>query len=506
MFKKIHLYFYCVFCLLFLLSSRPSADKIIDIPIIKSGAAKITGSIKSPNITNKDSVFVEVIAPQPISGEYVRYKALIDQSGKFSVDVDVETRISLVIMKISLDPEKSLFVELTSGGLTNINITYNSDDGIKSIETIPVMNKNDITESYEVFFKMIGYKSGRVPEVLYNKSTDYFLNYARNILSERLTIVDNDTLLSKELKEVLSKDFRLTLYKLHVFDYEEEMMVNYRNTGGDKNKKPDIQKIDRSYFGFLKDFKLNDLQYLQCPTFLEFQNRILQNEVLNLPEIGESDISIWLANVKVILSDLVGFKDGPYYDILAANVYAKQLNEEVKPLTEKQKENIIKYWKNGEIAKILLRKNQKVAELEKFKIPVVVNEIPLVAKDKVIETILSKYKNKVVLIDFWATWCVPCLNAMEQFKSAKKDLLNQDVVFVYLTNGSSPKKLWKEKIKGIGDEHYYLTDDQWEYIMDYFEFDAIPSYLLYDKKGVLANKFTAFPGNEKVKGMIKYLL
>jgi hypothetical protein len=48
---------------------------------------------------------------------------------------------------------------------------------------------------------------------------------------------------------------------------------------------------------------------------VSFHNAILQNEVLGLPEIGESDIPTWLASVKVVLSDLVGFDEGPYYDL-----------------------------------------------------------------------------------------------------------------------------------------------------------------------------------------------
>ena len=497
---------FCLFSLLFFLSCKPSADMVVDTPTIKAGTSKLTGRIISPNDTNNDSLFVNITIPYPISGEYVKYKAFVDQSGKFSIDVDVETDISLIGLYTSLNPEKLLHVKLTSGGVTNIDIAYNSDDDIKNIDIMPNMAQNDMTRGFEVINKMIGYRSGRTPEPLYAKNTDYFLNYAKTILSERLEIINNDTLISKELKEVLSRDFRLFLYNAHVFDYEEEMILNYHNTNDDKDKKPDIQKIDKSYYHFLKDFNLNDPQYLHCSTFLEFQEKILQNETLGLPVIGESDIPSWLANVKVILSDLVGFNDGPYYDILAANAYARQLNGEVKPLTEKQKKNILNYWKKGEIAKILFRKNQKVIELDKVKSPTVVNEISSVLADMVIETIVSKHKNKVVFVDLWATWCAPCLDAMQRFKNTKNEFRDKDVVFVYLTNSSSPRKLWEEKIKGIGDEHYYLTDSQWEYIMGHFGFNAIPAYILYSKEGVLINKFTAFPESEKVKEMIDGVL
>ena len=479
---------------------------VIDTPTIVAGTSKLTGRIISPNDSNKNNIFVNIAVSHPVSGEHVQYKAFIDRSGKFSFDVDVETDISLIGLYTSLNPEKHLVVKLTSGGITNVDIVYNSNNDVKNIDVTPVMNQNDMTQGFEIIYKMIDHSSGRKPEPLYNKSTDYFLNYAKTILSERLEIVNNDTLISNELKGVLSKDFSLSLYNTFVFDYEKYMIFNYKTTQGDKNKKPDIQKIDKSYYRFLKDFNLNDRQYLLCSEYPKFQQAILQNEILGLPEIGESDIASWLASVKFILSDLVGFDDALYYDVLAANAYARQLNEEVKPLTEKQKENIANYWKNGEIAKILFRKNQKVVELDKFKSPTVVNDISSVPDDKVIETIVSKHKNKVVFIDLWATWCAPCIDAMQEFRSTKSKFHDKDAVFVYLTNGSSPRKLWEEKIKGIGGEHYYLSGAQWEFIMNQFELEYIPSYLLFNKKGEIIKKYTGFPGNDEVKEMINGLL
>ncbi|MEN5088846.1 TlpA disulfide reductase family protein [Sphingobacterium faecium] len=498
---------FCICNLLLFLSFKMVNSIIIDTPIIIAGTAKITGRIITPNGINNASILVTIGVPHPITGEFVKYEAVVDESGRFSMDFDMETNTSFIGLYSSINPYKTLMVKSINGGVTNIVIAYNSDLDIKNIDVTPAMNQYDMSQSMEVLRKMIDYRPDGAYKVLYDKSSDEFQNYAKTVVSERSAIfLNKDTLLSKEFKRIVSREFRLFMYNAHVFDYEGQMIHNYRNATRDEIGKPEIQKIDKSYFRFLKDFNLNDPEYLQSFTFPEVQNAILLNDVLRLPRVGESNIAAWLENVKVILSDLVGFDDGPYYDILVANAFARQLNEEVKPLTEKQKENIAHYWKNGEIAKILFRKNKQIVQLNKVKSPAVVNDISSVPKEKIIETIISKYKDKVVFVDLWATWCGPCLDGIKQFSTVKADFRDKDVVFVYITNESSPKKLWGEKIKGIGDEHYYLTDAQWEFMMKYFGFEGIPSYLLYNKEGVVINKFTGFAGNEAVKKAIYSIL
>ncbi|MGO3195502.1 MAG: TlpA family protein disulfide reductase [Sphingobacterium sp.] len=506
---KIKLLFVCSLFLFFLSCNR-ATEINTDTTTIVAGASKITGRIIPPDGQKKDSIILTITITHPITGENVRHEVLADQSGKFSLDFDMEVETSLLGLYTSVNPHKVLYIKTINNDSVHADIAYDSDLNIKNADVTPAVNQYDMRQGVEMLNKMIDYRPNdpdwKYPH-LYDKSTDEFLDYAKSNVSKKLALfVDNDQILSKEFKGFIAKDYRLFLYTLHVFDYEAEMKRNYRNATRDTMGTPKIQKIDRSYFRFLKDFNLNDPQYLHTFTFSEFQNAILQNEVLGLPVIGENDIPSWLASVKAILSDLVGFDDGPYYDILAANAFGRQLNEQVKPLSEKQKENITRYWEDGEIAKILFRKNEKIIEYDKLKSPLVVNDISSVSEDKVIETIVSRYKNKVIFIDLWATWCVPCLDAIKQFRGTKGAFKDKDVVFVYLTNGSSPKKLWEEKIIGIGDEHYYLTDAQWSYMMDYFDLAYIPSYLLYNKEGVFINKFSAFPGNDAVRGMINDLL
>lgn len=500
---KIKLIFLC--CIAFFLSCNQTIGMDTSTTNVVAGTSKITGKIIIPDDIRENDIQVKFKIPLLISGQYSTYDCLVDQSGEFSLDFDVETDTTFVLLYTDLNFNKVFMVEAVNGGVTNLDITYDSQLDVKNVEVNPSLSKPEITRIVDVLNKMMSYNKSFIP--LYDKSLDEFLDYTKSVVSEKSEIiVDKDSLLSKEVKRIISEEYRLYHYLYSVFEYEDYMKNNYRNTTSDTVGKPTIQKIERTYFSFLKDFNFNDPHVQQRFAFPEMQKTILQNEVLGLPPIGESDIPSWLARVKVILADLVGFEDGLYYDILAANAYSQQLNEQVKPLTEKQKAHITHYWKEGEIAKILFRNNEQVVELDKVKSPVVVNDVSTVAQDKIIENIVSKYKGKVIFIDLWATWCGPCLEAMNQFSDTKGQFKDKNVVFVYITNGSSPQKLWEAKIQGIGNDHYYLSKDQWYYMMNHFGFEAIPSYVLYSKEGTLVKKFTGFPGNEKVKEMIDGLL
>ncbi|MGH9796245.1 MAG: TlpA family protein disulfide reductase [Candidatus Acidiferrales bacterium] len=56
---------------------------------------------------------------------------------------------------------------------------------------------------------------------------------------------------------------------------------------------------------------------------------------------------------------------------------------------------------------------------------------------------LKQYRGKVVVLNFWATWCVPCREEMPMFVEAEKEYANRGVVFVAasLDDSQSRKKI-----------------------------------------------------------------
>ena len=128
-----------------------------------------------------------------------------------------------------------------------------------------------------------------------------------------------------------------------------------------------------------------------------------------------------------------------------------------------------------------------------------VNEAGEVANEDLFASIISQFRGKVLLVDFWATWCGPCRMANKEMAPMKEELKDKDIVYVYITGETSPKGTWENMIPDIHGEHFRVTDAQWAYLGNAMGIEGVPTYFVIDREGDIKYKSVGFPGVAKMK-------
>jgi thiol-disulfide isomerase/thioredoxin len=114
------------------------------------------------------------------------------------------------------------------------------------------------------------------------------------------------------------------------------------------------------------------------------------------------------------------------------------------------------------------------------------------------EVSLESLKGKIVIVDFWATWCGPCIASMPGMKKAQEKLAaRDDVKFVFVDtwetvdnkNANSKDFMAKKKYP-----FYVLMDNEDKMVKD-FEVSGIPTKFIIDKAGNIRFKAIGFEGN-----------
>jgi thiol-disulfide isomerase/thioredoxin len=116
---------------------------------------------------------------------------------------------------------------------------------------------------------------------------------------------------------------------------------------------------------------------------------------------------------------------------------------------------------------------------------------------------MDELKGKVVLIDFWATWCGPCREALPHMKDIAKKFNGQPLVILSVSLDENEQK-WKEFVEKNGMNWAQYRDAGFEGpIARSFAVTAIPHTFTIDVDGVLQDEHI---GDAAIEGKLKKLV
>lgn len=112
---------------------------------------------------------------------------------------------------------------------------------------------------------------------------------------------------------------------------------------------------------------------------------------------------------------------------------------------------------------------------------------------------IADLKGKVVVVDFWATWCGPCKASFPGMqKMVNKYSSNADVKFIFVDTwerGDNKEKNAGDFIASNKYSFHVLMDNEDKVVADY-KVDGIPTKFVIDKEGKIRFKAIGFDGSD----------
>ncbi len=440
-----------------------------------------------------------------------------------------------------------------------INIATNKKIINKKIDTLNI-NSNNFTYFYfshknsyidTVFagpgdtIKLIA-KNNSIETTVLSKTdknkiiANYFKKISKTTLSHKidsLTMIFYGTDIRLKPLEIYNEFSKLLIYPLMVnkkavvenvldlstlLSYLEQDYKNNKVTVADKriNSMNDLvtvinNKLQIDYFR-----KLSQLEMISKSANIKnkmFSNIFINNELLTSPYSNDIMMGYLLKYIIKQKPDFsrskehIDYKEG--YDNVAICLkndslvkYAKFLciekmaeyQESINEI-DKRFKNLINLYQDKKLNNLLSNQLSPILNVYQQKTNDLVL-IDVVGKTHSLNSIIKNASGKLIYIDFWASWCAPCREAMPDSKRLNAEYEKKNVMFLYLSIDRD-KQEWKTAVTAEGiakHKSYLILNQQSSSLLKQIKMKEIPRYILFNKKGELIDPNAPGPRGESI--------
>jgi peroxiredoxin len=118
---------------------------------------------------------------------------------------------------------------------------------------------------------------------------------------------------------------------------------------------------------------------------------------------------------------------------------------------------------------------------------------------------LADYKGKVVMLNFWATWCGPCQHEIPMFVQLQDQYRDKGVVFLGVSIDDEPETL-RAYAQDMHMNYPVLVGKDHEIQDAYGPMFGIPTTMLISRDGIVCTRYSGARTKDKFESDIKALL
>jgi thiol-disulfide isomerase/thioredoxin len=432
----------------------------------------VSGQIENPTAETIE-VFYHT---NPVTNATERVEVTLDENNAFRATLPMEES-NFVYLRM---PRRNIVLYLSPGA--DIHVVFDAEDS----EFYPVITGKGTLESRFMTTYAIDIERNYGRMMVLNKagemSPEEFVEYMESVYQAKL-----DYLRGFEGYPDLDPDF-VSLMQTNMLYEKYALLMEYpmayaRSNAGDP-------ELPAGYYDFLEEENLFNDDYIKSRAYISFLGNYLN--YLHERDVPEDDGRFYFEVRYDLAQDAF---TGETRDLMLSNIMISMLN----------------FW-DFDKAEAKYQEFLDVAETEKYK-EIVSGEYKTVlalspgkeAPGFTLTNIdgqqvsLSDFEGKVVYLDFWASWCGPCMREVPHAKELKKRMQGRDdLVFLYISVDTD-EEAWRRTVEQQEIQGVHLNVPGFSHeVPAAYNLKGVPTFYVIGRDGRIFDNRPPRPSNSRV--------